>query len=108
MDLININKNDFLETFYETIHRYELAVNDKSVSNIINYKNQIENLVQSNMVNSYNQYGNVWDGFIRTYEDTLDKTEHNLINALKHFINNTHINNKIKNDRDFIKYKSFF
>ncbi len=112
MDLINIThasyQEEFLENFYETIHRYELAVKDKYDVNIIKYKNDIESLVQSNLVIAYNQYGNVWDGFIRSYEDTLDKTEYNLTNALKFFINNPYINNKIKKDKDFIKYKYFF
>lgn len=99
---------EFLEKFYETLHYYELAIKDKYNINIIKYKDEIEILVQSNLVIAYNQYGNVWDGFIRTYEETLEKTEYNLTNALKYFINNSYINNKIKKDRDFIKYKLFF
>ncbi len=113
MDLINNKHNnanhiEFLDTFYETIHRYELAVNDKYDNNIIKYKNELELMVQSNLINASNQYGNIWDGFIRTYEDTLHKTKHTLINALNDFINNPHLNNKIKQDKDFIKYKLFF
>ena len=109
--IINYHE-EFLEKFYETLHRYELAVKDNYDANIIKYKNEIEEMVKSNLVTAYNKYGNIWDGFVRTHEDTLDKTIHNLTIALSYFINNPYINNKInhrlKKDRDFIKYKNFF
>ncbi len=109
MDLININNyEEFLEEFYEAIHRYELAIKDDYNHNIIKYKNEIELMVKSPLVNAYNKYGNVWDEFIRTYEETLHKTEYNLSIALFNFINNPYINNKIKTDTDFIRYKMFF
>ncbi len=103
-----IDEDQFLETFYESIHNYELAINDNNTNKIIKYKYDIESLVRTNMINSSNKYGNILLDFITLYENTLHKTEYNLSFALNYFINNPHVNNKIKSDKHFIKYKYFF